>query len=35
MGIKVVKYKGEGCISCGICFYIADEHGVQISLSFY
>jgi NAD-dependent dihydropyrimidine dehydrogenase PreA subunit len=25
MGIKVVKYKGEGCISCGICFYNCPE----------
>lgn len=20
MGIRAAKYKGEGCISCGICF---------------
>lgn len=25
MGIKAVKYKGEGCISCGICFYNCPE----------
>ena len=25
MGIKPVGYKGEGCISCGICFYNCPE----------
>lgn len=25
MGIKAVQYKGEGCISCGICFYNCPE----------
>jgi NAD-dependent dihydropyrimidine dehydrogenase PreA subunit len=25
MGIKAVKYKGKGCISCGICFYNCPE----------
>jgi NAD-dependent dihydropyrimidine dehydrogenase PreA subunit len=25
MGIKAVRYKGEGCISCGICFYNCTE----------
>ena len=25
MGIKSVKYRGEGCISCGICFYNCPE----------
>lgn len=25
MGIKCVEYKGEGCISCGICFYNCPE----------
>ena len=25
MGVRSVKYKGEGCISCGICFYNCPE----------
>ncbi len=25
IGVAAVRYKGEGCISCGICFYNCPE----------
>ena len=24
-GLRVVQYKGEGCVGCGICFYNCPE----------
>jgi 2-oxoisovalerate ferredoxin oxidoreductase delta subunit len=27
MGYPTVKYKGEGCIGCGMCFYTCPEPG--------
>jgi len=27
LGYKNARYKGEGCIGCGICFYACPEPG--------